>query len=120
MTQRLFAPSLRRLALAASLLALVPLAAPHAFAAGGARQAIEETAPDGNKKGKALPKEQLLKRGMAAAPAALQLAGVANCTPESAVELGKTPDKATAYEIDCAGDAARPVPCRAMPMRTRC
>lgn len=78
-----------------------------AYAASGARGGSDDAPAEEGKPaaGKPLPKEQLLKRGMAAAPTAVAVAGIKGCTPESAIELGKTPDKSTAYEIDCAGDA---------------
>ncbi len=87
-------------------IALIGGVAISAYAASGARGNSEEApAEDGKPAAKTLPKEQLIKRGMAAAPTAVAVAGIKGCTPESAIELGKTPDKSTAYEIDCAGDA---------------
>lgn len=97
--------------LLASLLAgvLIASAGAAAYAASGARGSSEDApAEDGKpapKGGKPLPKAELLKRGMAAAPNAILLSGVKNCTPETATEIGKTADKSTAYEVDCQGDA---------------
>ncbi len=72
-----------------------------AQAASGAKASAEQQE---GKKGKKLSRETLLRRGMEAAPKAIELAGLQYCEPDTAIELGKLPDKSRAYEINCKND----------------